>query len=223
MYATTFEPVNPGSIPVKPCHAPAKPRDHKEADLVAQLRAGDQIAFHGLVERYESKIYRVAYGILGNREDADEIAQEVFAKVYFSIRQFDARSSLYTWIYRIAVNECYGFLRRKRLKLVYESATADNALSMRMQAVADTHPAPDQILMQRDFVNKLLARVPENDRLLLLLKEVEGFSLAELSEMTGLNLNTLKVRLFRTRQSLIKAAAQLEPPSWAAGRVEVIQ
>jgi len=125
VYATTFEPVNPGSIPVSPCHAPAKPRDHKEADLVAQLRAGDQIAFHGLVERYESKIHRIAYGILGNREDADEIAQEVFAKVYFSIRQFDARSSLYTWIYRIAVNECYGFLRRKRLKLGYQSATAD--------------------------------------------------------------------------------------------------
>ena len=73
-------------------------------------------------------------------------------------------------------------------------------------------------VMQRDFVNKLLARVPEDDRLLLLLKEVEGFSLAELSEMTGLKLNTLKVRLFRTRQRLIKAAAQLEPSKMQSRR-----
>ena len=128
-----------------------------------------------------------------------------------------------TWIYRIAVNECYGFLRRKRLKLVYESDTADNALSMCMQSVADPRAVTDRAVMQRDFLNKLLARVPENDRLLLLLKEVEGFSLAELSEMTGLNLNTLKVRLFRTRQRLIKAAAQLESPGCAAGRVEILQ
>ncbi len=81
-----------------------------------------------------------------------------------------------------------------------------------MQDVADPRPVTDRAVVQRDFVNKLLARVPEDDRLLLLLKEVEGFSLAELSEMTGLNLNTLKVRLFRTRQRLIKAAAQLESP-----------
>jgi RNA polymerase sigma-70 factor (ECF subfamily) len=92
-----------------------------------------------------------------------------------------------------------------------------------MQRVADPLPVTDRAVMQRDFVNKLLARVPENDRLLLLLKEVEGFSLAELSEMTGLNLNTLKVRLFRTRQRLIKVAAQLESPWRSAGRVEILQ
>ena len=149
-------------------------------------------------------------GILGSREDADEIAQEVFAKVYFALPGFDARSSLYTWIYRIAVNECYGFLRKRRLTLVYGSDSPDDILSTSMQHVADPRPATERAVMQRVFVNKLLARVPEDDRLLLLLKEVDGFSLAELSEMTGLNLNTLKVRLFRTRQRLIKAAAQLE-------------
>jgi RNA polymerase sigma-70 factor (ECF subfamily) len=198
-------------------------QSNTEAEFVARLKAGDQIAFRELVERYQSKIRNVTFGILGSRDDADEIAQEVFAKVYFALPGFDSRSSLYTWIYRIAVNECYGFLRRKRLKLVYESDTADNALSMRIQSVADPRSVADRILMQRDFVNKLLARVPENDRLLLLLKEVEGFSLAELSEMTGLNLNTLKVRLFRTRQRLIKAAAQLESPGRADGRVEILQ
>ena len=65
--------------------------------------------------------------------------------------------------------------------------------------------------MQRDFINKLLARIPKNDRWLLISKEVEGFSLAELSEMTGLNESTIKVRLFRTRQALVAAAARLRP------------
>jgi len=212
MYATTFEAMNSVSLPARPCEAPSKQRNSKEADLVARLKAGDQIAFREMVERYQSKIRSVTFGILGSREDADEIAQEVFAKVYFALPSFDARSSLYTWIYRIAVNECYGFLRKRRLTLVYGSDSPDDILSTRMQEVADPRPVTDRAVMQRDFVNKLLARVPEDDRLLLLLKEVEGFSLAELSEMTGLNLNTLKVRLFRTRQRLIKAAAQLESP-----------
>ncbi len=212
MYATTFEAVNSVGLPARPREAPAKQSNTREAELVARLKAGNQTAFRELVERYQSKIRNITFGILGSREDADEIAQEVFAKVYFALPSFDARSSLYTWIYRIAVNECYGFLRKRRLTLVYESDSPHDTLSTRMQDVADPRPVTDRAVMQRDFVNKLLARVPEDDRLLLLLKEVEGFSLAELSEMTGLNLNTLKVRLFRTRQRLIKAAAELESP-----------
>lgn len=222
MYATTFQAVNSVSLPARACEAPAKQHNSRDADLVARLKAGDQMAFREIVERYQSKIRNVAFGILGSREDAEEIAQEVFAKVYFALPGFDGRSSLHTWIYRIAVNECYGFLRKSRLRPVYESDWRDETLAIRMQSVADQRPVTDQAVMQRDFVNKLLARVPENDRLLLLLKEVEGFSLAELSEMTGLNLNTIKVRLFRTRQSLIKAATQLESQS-RAGRMEITQ
>jgi RNA polymerase sigma-70 factor, ECF subfamily len=222
MHATTFDSVNSVSLPARPCDVAAKQRNSKEAELIARLKAGDQMAFEALVERYQSKIRNITFGILGNREDADEIAQEVFAKVYFAVPTFDARSSLYTWIYRIAVNECFGFLRKSRLRPVYESDSTDGTL-VRMQNVADPRPVTDRAVMQRDFINKLLARVPEDDRLLLLLKEMEGFSLAELSEMTGLNLNTIKVRLFRTRQSLIKAAAHLESPGRAAGGVEILQ
>ena len=223
MYATTFQAVNSVGLPARACGTPAKQHNSREADLVARLKSGDQMAFRELVERYQSKIRNIAIGILGSREDADEIAQEVFAKVYFALPSFDARSSLYTWIYRIAVNECYGFLRKRRFTLVYGSDSTDDILSTRIQDVPDPRPVTNRAVMQRDFVNKLLGRVPENDRLLLLLKEVEGFSLAELSEMTGLNLNTIKVRLYRTRQSLIKAAAQLESPSRAADRLEIIQ
>ena len=208
MYATTSETTT-NAFCVWPSEAPFKRHDGNEVELVARLRAGDESAFREIVERYGSKISRVSYGILRNLDDADEIAQEVFAKVYFSIHGFGGRGSLYGWIYRIAVNECYGLLRKKRFKMVYSSESNDDTPDLRMEAIADGRPTPDRTAMQRDFINKLLARIPEDDRWLLISKEVEGFSLAELSEMTGLNKSTIKVRLFRVRQALVAAAARL--------------
>jgi RNA polymerase sigma-70 factor (ECF subfamily) len=208
MYAITSETAT-NAFCGWPSQAPYKHHDANELDLVARLQAGDQTAFREIVDRYASKISRVSYGILRNRDDADEIAQEVFAKVYFSIKGFGGRGSLYGWIYRIAVNECYGFLRKKRFKLVYSSDSPDDTLPPLLEAIADVRPTPDRTAMQSDFVNKLLARIPEDDRWLLISKEMEGFSLAELSEMTGLSENTIKVRLFRIRQGLVAAAARL--------------
>src|SRR5690349_3975521 len=161
MYATTFEAVNSVGLPTRPREAPAM-QSNTEAEFVARLKAGDQIAFRELVERYQSKIRNVTFGILGSREDANEVVQEIFAKVYFSLPGFDARSSLYTWIYRIAVNKCYGFLRKSRLRPIYESDSRDGTLATRMQSVADARPVTDRAVMQRDFVNKLLARIPAN-------------------------------------------------------------
>ncbi len=172
MYAT-FEAANTVGSCLDAPEALVAQSNATERDLVQQLQAGDEVAFRELIDRYQSKVYRLAYGILRNRDDADDIAQQVFVKVYFSVKGFDARSSLYTWIHRIAVNECYGLLRKKRLKLSYESDSAENAISVRVQ----------------------MAR--------------EGYSVAQLSEETGLNENTIKVRLFRTRQRLAKAAARL--------------
>src|ERR1700683_4609502 len=111
MYATTSEMASTSAFCVWPSEVPFKQYHCDEVDLVARLQGGDETAFREIVDRYASKIYRVSYGILRNRDDADEIAQEVFTKIYFSIRTFEGRSSLCWWIYRIAVNECYGFLR----------------------------------------------------------------------------------------------------------------
>ena len=148
----------------------------------------------------------LAYGILRNRDDAEDIAQEVFAKVYFSIKRFQARSSLYSWVSRIAINECYTYLRKKRP--IYESDSPGGALSTLMQNITDRQPGADLVVMQRDFINKLLTQVSEDERVLLIWKEVEGLSLEELCEMTGLNENTVKVKLFRARQRLVRAAAK---------------
>src|SRR5579872_3376097 len=117
-----------GAVPagVSATRAQAKIRvDHRnseEAALVRRVQAQDELAFREIVERYQAKIFSIIYGILRNRNDAEDIAQQVFAKIYFSIGAFDSRSTLLTWIYRIAVNECYDYLRKRKVRrLVYES------------------------------------------------------------------------------------------------------
>src|SRR5215471_11405407 len=189
--------------------------DHKnseEAALVRRVQARDELAFREIVDRYQSKVFSIIYGILRNHNDAEDIAQQVFSKIYFSIRNFDFRSSLLTWIYKITVNECYDYLRKKRVrKLVYESDfSAEDAQRLEASDPAvDPGPAVDNQLAQRDLIVKLLSKLSDSDRHLILLKEVEGHSVEELAEMTGLNENTIKVKLFRTRQKLLKAAQRL--------------
>ncbi len=184
----------------------------EEANLVRRVQARDEIAFMEIVDRYQAKVFSIIYGILRNRNDADDIAQQVFSKIYFSIQRFDSRSSLLTWIYRITVNECYDYLRKRRVrKLVYESDfSAEEVKRLETSdAVVDPTAPVDRQLAEHDLVLKLLSKVSEQDRTLILLKEVEGHSVEELSAITGLNENTIKVKLFRTRQKLVKAAQRL--------------
>jgi len=190
-----------------------------EAILVRRVQAEDEMAFRELVDRYQAKVFSIIYGILRNRNDAEDIAQQVFAKIYFSIKHFDFRSSLLTWIYKITVNECYDYLRKKRVrKLVYESefSTEESLRLENSEPATDQAPAVDNRLAQHDLVLKLLSKISEEDRTLILLKEVEGHSVEELSQMTGMNENTIKVKLFRARQKLVKVAERL-------GRAPLVQ
>jgi len=187
-------------------------RTSEEAALVRRVQAKDEIAFREIVERYQTKVFSIIYGILRNHNDAEDIAQQVFSKIYFSIGNFDFRSSLLTWIYKITVNECYDYLRKKRVrKLVYESDFSEED-TMRMEnseTARDQRPAVDKTLERQDLISKLLTKISAEDRTLIMLKEVEGHSVEELAQMTGMNENTIKVKLFRTRQKLLKAAQRL--------------
>src|ERR1700676_2899071 len=93
-------------------------RNTEEAALVRRVQARDEMAFREVVERYQAKVFSIIYGILRNHNDAEDIAQQVFSKTYSAIRSFDSRSSLLTWIYRITVNECYDYLRKRRARRV---------------------------------------------------------------------------------------------------------
>ncbi len=194
----------------------AKPRvDYKnsqEAALVRRVQVADQMAFREIVERYQSKVFSIIYGILRNHNDAEDIAQQVFTKVYFSIGSFDFRSSLLTWVYKITVNECYDYLRKRKVRrLVYESdfSQEDALRAEGSEQARDQRPSVEAAVADRDLALKLLARLPELERTLLLLKEVEGHSVEELAEMTGINENTIKVKLFRARRKLVNVARRL--------------
>lgn len=191
-------------------------RNSEEADLVRRVQAKDEIAFREIVERYQAKVFSIIYGILRNRNDAEDIAQQVFAKIYLSIGKFDFRSSLLTWIYKITVNECYDYLRKKRVrKLVYESdfSEDDVRLMENTEQSSESVRPVDTTLAQRDLLMKLLEKISEEERTLILLKEVEGHSVEELAQMTGMNHNTIKVKLFRARQKLLKAANRITKSS----------
>ena len=132
--------------------------------------------------------------------------------MYFSLKNFDFRSSLITWIYKITVNECFDYLRKKKVrKLVYESDMSEDE-SRRVENSApavDRAPSADTTLARRDYIAKLLERVSVEEKELLMLKEVEGHSVEELAGILGMNENTIKVKLFRARQKLVKAAQRL--------------
>ena len=130
-----------------------------EGSLVRRAQTGDEAAFREIVERYQSKVFSIIHGIVRQRNDVEDIAQQVFAKVYLSLKNFDFRSSLITWIYKITVNECFDYLRKRKVrKLVYESDLSEDEVrrventepSVDRQTPADTH------LAQRDYVVKLL-------------------------------------------------------------------
>ena len=184
-----------------------------EGAVVQRAQAGDETAFREIVERYQAKVFSIIHGIVRQRNDVEDIAQQVFAKVYLSLRSFDFRSSLITWIYKITVNECFDYLRKRKVRrLVYESDLSEDEV----RRVENTDPAEerqisaDASLAQRDYVLKLLTRVSDEERNLLILKEVEGYSVEELAVRTGMNENTVKVKLFRARQKLVKAAQRLD-------------
>jgi RNA polymerase sigma-70 factor (ECF subfamily) len=209
----TMTATYPGQTVLTQPEAKVVYRDTPEAELVRQAQAGDDRAFRQIVEKHQNKVFSIIYGILRNRNDAEDIAQQVFAKIYFSLKGFDFRSSLITWVYKITVNECYDYLRKQKVrKLVYESDLGEqDERSMENSPLAiEKSAGVDRRLEKRDYLMKLLSKVSEEERMLLIQKEVEGLTVEELASITGLNENTIKVKLFRARQKLVKAAGKID-------------
>jgi RNA polymerase sigma-70 factor (ECF subfamily) len=184
-----------------------------EGALVRRAQAGDESAFQEIVERYQSKVFSIIHGIVRQRNDVEDIAQQVFTKIYFSMRNFDFRSSLITWVYKITVNECFDYLRKKKVrKLVYESDMSEDEVRRveNSETGSGRTARADTTLARRDYVVKLLERVSGEERDLLMLKEVEGYSVEEMARRLKMNENTIKVKLFRARQKLVKASQRLD-------------
>jgi RNA polymerase sigma-70 factor (ECF subfamily) len=183
---------------------PAEATDDRE--LVRRAQAEDKEAFEELIRRHQNRVFAVAGRILRRREDVEDIAQQVFVKAYFSLKRFDQRAAFSTWLYKITVNECWDLLRKKKVRpLVYESDLSEEQARQVIASEEKVNPGPDvsERLLTRQRVERLLEGLDDRDRLMLILKEVEGFSIEEIAEVLKLNANTVKVRLFRARRRVV--------------------
>jgi RNA polymerase sigma-70 factor (ECF subfamily) len=180
-----------------------------DRELVRRAQAEDKEAFEELVRRHQHRVFAVAGGILRRREDAEDIAQQVFVKAYFSLKRFDQRAAFSTWLYKITVNECWDLLRKKKARpLVYESDLSEDQ-ARQFEAIGErqvTEPDISEKLEARQRVERLLEGLDARDRLMLVLKEVEGFAVEEIAQILDLNANTVKVRLFRARRRIVSQA-----------------
>jgi len=182
----------------------AEVRADEDRELVRRAQKEDKRAFEELVRRHQNRVFAVAGGILRNREDVEDVAQQVFLKAYFSIKRFDQRAAFSTWLYKITVNECWDLLRKKKVRpLVLEAElTEEQAQVYQSSEQSDGKPDTSEQMAAREQVEELISCLEERDRSMLVLKEVEGFSVQEIAEIMGINANTVKVRLFRARQKM---------------------
>jgi RNA polymerase sigma-70 factor (ECF subfamily) len=178
-----------------------------EFELVKRARDGDGAAFNQLVLAYRKRILGTIGRLIGHPEDVEDVGQEVFLRLYFSLDQLRSPEVFEPWLYRLTANAAYDYLRKRRRRM--ESRMAD--LSEQQVLVADAiagekvNRDEGQRKQIRETVDALLDGVSEEDRVLLMLKEVEGLSLKELGKVYHVNENALKVRLFRARQRVLKA------------------
>lgn len=198
-----FEP--PPAVGAAPARA-SKTAGADDRELVRRAQGEDKEAFEELIRRHQHRVFAVASGILRRREDVEDIAQQVFVKSYFSLKRFDQRAAFSTWLYKITVNECWDLLRKKKVRpLVYESDLSEEQARQVMTSAEKVNPGPDisEKIEARENVERLLEGLDERDRLMLILKEVEGYSIEEIAEVLNLNGNTVKVRLFRARRKVV--------------------
>jgi len=177
-----------------------------DADLVVRLQAGDQSAYAQLVEEHAGRVYRLALRMLGNESDAEDVLQETFLSAFKSIDHFEARSSLSTWLYRIATNAALMRLRRKEPEQISvdEPIEQDDGDLVPRQFF-DFCCLPEEDLLRdeaRDEMKRAVDELPMTLRSVFILRDIEGLSTEETADMLNLSESAVKSRLMRARLKL---------------------
>ncbi|HUF62629.1 MAG TPA: sigma-70 family RNA polymerase sigma factor [Verrucomicrobiales bacterium] len=186
---------------------PAEPDgEPDDASLVSRSREGDLTAFDALVTRYRRRIYSIIHQMVRNEADAWDLSQDAFIKAWNALSRFEERSSFYTWLYRIAHNVTYDWLRRNRIR---PEAEFDDSLQTTADPAAATVPSapqgPDESLAQSETgqrIREAIAQLSPAHRETILLKEVEGCQYKEIAERMDCSIGTVMSRLFYARKKL---------------------
>jgi RNA polymerase sigma-70 factor (ECF subfamily) len=184
----------------------------QETQWIKRAQQGDHEAFGPLVQKYQQRIFSLVYHLVRRRDEVEDLAQEIFTKAFRAIRSYNFQSSFATWLSRIATNHCYDYLRHERASRVSFYWQMGEDRQRELESNVESQPEEeldheDQIVL-RDLVNKLLDRAPENDRNILILKELQDHSVEEIAGILKLKPTTVKVRLHRARKRMLQDLRQ---------------
>ena len=174
--------------------------NHEETEMISRCQQGDQEALREIFDKYNKKVYRIAYGVVRQREDALDIVQEVFIKLFRSIRNFKGRSKFYTYLYRLALNTAIDHVRKKG-RYAVSSLDQEGAV----QPEEDFEKRPDRVFLQKELegrVSLAMEKLPVDQKMALLLREVEGLSYQEMAEAMGSSIGTVMSRLHYGRRKM---------------------
>lgn len=186
-----------------------EPKD--DAALIRAFHEGDRAAFDRLVLKHKDRLFNLCYRFLGDYEEANDSAQETFIKVYRSLNRFRFESAFSTWLYRIAVNTCKNRLKSSAHRQKRRMVPLDNPVSANHgspgREIQDESQSPDNELEKKEnmrAIQEAINALPPEQKEVVTLRDIEGFSYEEVAEITGLNLGTVKSRLARARLDLRK-------------------
>lgn len=176
--------------------------------LVQRAQANDRAAFNEIVLRYKSKVFNFVHRMIPSIQDAEDLTQETFVRAYLSIRSFQSRASLNTWLFRIATNLCIDYSRRSRKSqglVVSLSPDAEDEQSESQRDIPDHDYDPQRLLLNKELgaqLDRALRELPDKLRAVVLLYDIEGLPYDEIAAIAGCPLGTVKSRLFNARAAL---------------------
>ncbi len=168
-----------------------------DQELIQSIQRGDRLAFNQLVLKYRNRVMGVATRMLGDRGEAEDLAQDVFVKVYRGLPGFQGASLFSTWLFRITANSCLNQRRRRRPETQISDGADDPELTL-----SDPSSDPHHLLEQKELkivLEKTIQSLPEEQRIVLILRDIEGLSYEAIAASLGLELGTVRSRLHRAR------------------------
>lgn len=169
--------------------------------LIDRFKGGDQAAFEELVLKYQDRIYNLCRHMLGNTHEAEDAAQDAFLKAYQKLKDFKPEASLYTWLYRIAVNTCLDYKKRPFFESLFKKAEGDEFVD----ESASDWPSPEKLYESKQIglaLHKSIKKLSSKLRTAIVLKEIEGFSYDEIADILEVSIGTVKSRISRAREEL---------------------
>ena len=186
-----------------------------DKELVALAQNGDLSAYDDLIRKYQGKIYGLVYSMTSNKEDTEDLVQEIFVKAHSVLDRFRGTASFYTWIYRIAVNRTINFLKKRKRKAALSLNDMDLGIERDpayVELSAKNTPFRDATLSEiQEKLNNALLTLSEKHRAVVALHDIQGIPHEEVAEMLGCSQGTVRSRLFYARRQLQTELAELAP------------